>query len=333
MRAFQIETFGEPARLRHIPEPQPGPGEVRVAIAACGLNFADLLMLEGRYQERPETPFTLGMELAGTVEALGPGVTAPAVGTRVAICGGTGGLAEKGCFPAERCVALPPSMDFVQAAAFQIAYSTSHVGLSHRARLRPGETLVVLGAAGGVGLTAVEIGKRMCARVVACARGAEKLAVAREAGADHLIDTAETTDLRQALRDLGGADVLYDPVGGAQFKAAMRAMRPEGRILVIGFASGDIPQVPANLLLVKNLDLIGFYWGGYRAFRPSVQTESLAQLFAWFEDGRLAPHVSHELPLDRVEEALALLRERRSTGKVVVTIPAGEGAERAPRGD
>ncbi len=318
MRAFTVESPGAIPALRDMPTPKPAAGELCVAIGACGLNFADLLMVKGQYQDTPEAPFTLGMEVAGIVTDLGEGVTGPAIGTRVAVFGGQGGLAEAGCFPADRAVALPDSMSFEQAAAFQIAYGTSHVGLDHKARLQPGETLLVLGAAGGVGLTAVEIGKLMGARVIACARGADKLEVARQAGADHLID-ARTQDIREECRALGGVDVVYDPVGGDQFTAAFRACRPEARILTIGFASGEVPQIKANHLLVKNIDVLGLYWGGYLTFRPSVVTDSLATLFTWFEEGKLRPHVSHVLPLERAAEGLELLRSRKSTGKVVIT--------------
>jgi len=318
MRAYHIPAPDAAPSIHDIDAPIPGVGEVSLSIAACGLNFADLLMIKGEYQDTPEPPFTLGMEVAGVVEALGPDTSGPPVGTRVAVFGGQGGLAEQGCFPAERAVVLPESMGFTDAAAFQIAYGTSHVALAHSARLQPGETLLVLGAAGGVGLTAVEIGKLMGARVIACARGADKLEVARKAGADHLID-ASTEDIRAVCKELGGVDVVYDPVGGEQFRAAMRACNPEGRILSIGFASGDVPQIPANHLLVKNLSVMGLYWGGYLKFRPEVVTDSLRTLFKWYEEGRIKPHVSHVLPLDRVEEALELLRSRRSTGKVVVT--------------
>ncbi|MEI2805448.1 NADPH:quinone oxidoreductase family protein [Albidovulum sp.] len=319
MRAFTIERYGESPRLRERPVPEPGPGQVRVRIAACGLNFADLLMIEGKYQERPEPPVTLGMEAAGVVDALGPGVAGPAPGTRVAVFAGQGGLADYGCFPAGACLPIPGAMPFAHAAAFQVAYGTSHVALDHRARLAPGETLLVLGAAGGVGLTAVEIGRIMGARVIACARGADKLRVARDAGADHLIDS-DTADIRAEVRALGGADVVYDPVGGAQFEAAFRATNPGGRIIPIGFAGGTVPQIPANHLLVKNLTVIGLYWGGYLKLCPRVLADSLATLFAWYGEGRLRPHVSHELPLDRAGEALELLRSRQSTGKVVVTL-------------
>jgi len=318
MRAFHIADSDSPGALLEIDRPTPGHGQVRLRIEACGLNFADLLMLKRQYQDTPEPPFTLGMEVAGTVDALGPGVESPAPGTRVAVFGGHGGLAEWGCFDAARAVPLPDCMSVTDAAAFQIAYGTSHVALDHRARMQPGETLLVLGAAGGVGLTAVEIGKLMGATVIACARGADKLAVAADAGADHLVDAA-TQDIRAEVKALGGADVVYDPVGGAQWQAAFRACNPEARLLPIGFASGEVPQIPANHLLVKNLSILGLYWGGYLKFRPEVLTDSLRTLLDWYEQGRIKPHVSHILPLDRTEEGLALLRERRATGKVVIT--------------
>ncbi|WP_102226192.1 NADPH:quinone oxidoreductase family protein [Acidimangrovimonas sediminis] len=318
MRAFQVTELGKAPELADVAIPEPGPGELRLKVAACGLNFADMLMVTGKYQDTPPVPFVLGMEMAGTVEALGEGVTAPAVGTRVAAFGGRGGLAEHAVIEADRCVPLTDGMGFETAAAFPVAYGTSHVALDHRAHLLKGERLLVLGAAGGVGLTAVEIGKLMGAEVIACARGADKLAVARAAGADHLIDS-DTDDLRAVVKGLGGCDVVYDPVGGDLFMAALRATRPEGRLLSIGFASGTVPQIPANLLLVKNLTVIGFYWGGYRAFRPQVVTDSLTQLFRWHDEGRLHPHVSHVLPLERAAEGMELLRSRKSTGKVVIT--------------
>jgi NADPH2:quinone reductase len=322
MKAFHIAQTGAAAAIADIDIPQPAAGQVRIKIAACALNFADLLMEKGTYQDTPPAPFTLGMEVAGTIDAAGEGVDLP-IGARVAVFGGSGGLAEYGCFDANRVVALPDDIPFTDAASFLVAYGTSHVALDHRARLQPGETLLVLGAAGGVGLTAVEIGKLMGARVIACARGADKLAIAKQAGADHLIDTDETPDLRSALKDLGGVDVVYDPVGGEQFKAAFRACNPEARLLPIGFASGEVPQVPANHLLVKNLTVMGVYWGGYMGFKPQVITNSLQTLFDWYSAGRLRPHISHTLPLDRARDGLDLLRARKSTGKIVITIPHG----------
>ncbi|WP_425098904.1 NADPH:quinone oxidoreductase family protein [Tropicibacter sp. S64] len=319
MRALYLTSHDSPPTLTERPEPVPGRGEIRLRIASCGLNFADLLMLKGTYQDTPPLPFIMGMEVAGTVDALGDGVSGFAPGDRVAVYGGQGGLAETGCFSADRAVHLPDSMDFTTAAAFQIAYGTSHLALDHRARLQPGETLLVLGAAGGVGLTAVEIGKLMRARVVACARGADKLQVARQAGADHLIDAA-TQDIRAEMKALGGCDVVYDAVGGEQFTAAFRSCKPEGRILTIGFASGEVPQIKANHLLVKNLSVMGLYWGGYLAFKPKVLTDSLAQLLKWHAEGRLHPHVSHVLPLDQALDGMELMRSRKSTGKIVITL-------------
>lgn len=319
MRAFQVETIGEAPRLRDMDVPAPLRGQVRVRIMACGLNFADLLMVRGTYQERPALPFTLGMEMAGVVDALGAGVTELAVGQRVAVFAGMGGLADMGCFDARACTPLPDTMGFPEAAAFQIAYGTSHLALDHRARLQSGETLLVMGAAGGVGLTAVEIGKRMGARVIATARGADKLAVAKAAGADHVIDS-DAGGLREALKALGGVDVVYDAVGGPAFTEAMRATNPEGRLIPIGFASGEVPQIPANHLLVKNLSVIGLYWGGYLKFAPETLSRSMATLFDWYTAGGLHPHISHQIPLPRAQEALDLLRDRKSTGKIVVTM-------------
>jgi NADPH:quinone reductase len=318
MRHINIDRLGAAPHLVDGPAPRPGAGEVALRVRACGLNFADLLMIEGRYQERVEPPFIPGMEVAGEVLELGPGTDGPAPGTRVAAFSGHGGLAEITCVSADRCLVLPESVGFVEAAAFQVAYGTSHLALAHRAGLRPGETLLVLGAAGGVGLGAVEIGKLMGARVIACARGAGKLAVARAAGADHLIDS-EAGDLRTAVKALGGADVVYDPVGGTGFTEALRATRPGGRMLVIGFASGEVPRIPANLLLVKNITVMGFYWGGYLRFAPEALQASLGEVLRWLVDGRLRPHVSHVLPLERTAEGLDLLRQRKSTGKVVIT--------------
>ncbi|WP_170450824.1 NADPH:quinone oxidoreductase family protein [Ruegeria arenilitoris] len=318
MLAYQIQSAGEQAKLREIPVPAPAEGQIRVAIRACGLNFADLLMQKGTYQDTPAAPFTLGLEVAGVVDAIGAGVSHLKPGDRVAVYSGQGGLAQYGVFDADRAVLIPQSCSFEDAAAIQIAYGTSHMALDHRARLQPGETLLVTGAAGGVGLTAVEIGKLMGATVIAQARGADKLAVARAAGADHLIDADE--DLRERVLALGGADVVYDAIGGDVFKAAFRATNPEGRLLPIGFAGGEVPQIPANHLLVKNLTVIGFYIGGYLRFRPEVVRTSFETLFAWHAEGRIRPHISHTLPLSEVAQGIALLKERKSTGKVVITI-------------
>ena len=317
MRAFIVTDHAQPAHLDEVPVPAPAAGEVLLSIEACGLNFADLLMAKGTYQDTPKPPFALGMEVCGTVLAHGDGVSSPPIGARVAVFGGNGGLADQGVFPAALCREVPDVMTAPEAAGFQVAYGTSHLALTRRANLQPGETLLVLGAAGGVGLTAVEIGKAMGATVIAVARGPEKLAIAKAAGADHLIDAS--ADLTAEVKAVGGADVVYDPVGGDAFAAAVRATNREGRIIVIGFASGDLPEVRANHLLVKNITLIGFYWGGYLKFNPDALTDSMGELLDWYAEGRLKPHVSHVLPLSEANDALELLRSRKSTGKVVVT--------------
>ncbi|QJF52514.1 NADPH:quinone oxidoreductase family protein [Roseobacter ponti] len=319
MRAMQVTELGQPLTLEDIPEPQAAPGQVVVKVRTCGLNFGDLLIIKGTYQEKPQLPFTLGMELCGTVTAVGEGVTDLLTGQRVAAYCGFDALADYAAIPANVCVPVPDEMTDEHAAAFLIAYGTSHVALSYKAGLKPGERLLVLGASGGVGLTAVELGKLMGAEVVAVARGAEKLQVAKQAGADHLVNS-ETDDIREMVKALGGADVVYDPIGGDQFRAALRACNPEARLIPLGFASGEVPQIPANHLLVKNLTVIGFYWGGYTRVNPAVLTDSFRELIAWYVEGRIHPHVSHVLPLEEANDALDLLRTRKATGKVVVRI-------------
>lgn len=319
MQAWQVATLGAEFSLQEVLSMRPAHGEVCLQVKCCGLNFADLLMRDGKYQEKPALPYTPGMEVAGVVDALGPGVTGLAPGMRVLAFINSGGLAERVVVPADRLLVLPDTMPFADAAAFPIAYGTSHLALDHKARLQAGETLLVLGAAGGVGLTAVEIGKRMGARVVASARGAAKLDIAKAAGADQVIDS-DTPDLKTAFKALGGVDVVYDAVGGPAFDAALSACRPEGRLLAIGFASGQVPQVPANLLLVKNLSVMGLYWGGYQKFAPQVLRGSLETLLRWYGEGGLRPHISHILPFAELPQALALLRDRKSTGKVVVRV-------------
>ena len=286
MRAMRIVELGRPLEPAELAPPAPGPGEVLLRVHACGLNFADTLMAAGRYQEKPALPFSPGMEVCGTVETVGPGVEAPGVGTRVAAFVGHGGLAEMVVAPAARCVPAPAGMPDAEVAGFLVAYGTSHVALAWLARLRPGEVLLVLGASGGVGLTAVEIGALMGARVIAVARGAERLAIAGAAGAAHLLDAE--SDLRAGVKALGGADVVYDPVGGAAFEAALRATNPGARLLPLGFASGEVPQIPANLLLVKDLTVLGLNWSAHAARAPEVFRASMAALFAWYAAGAAA---------------------------------------------
>ncbi|MCY4305305.1 MAG: NADPH:quinone oxidoreductase family protein [Aestuariivita sp.] len=317
MLACRIKSIGKTPVIEQISIPSPGKNEVRLTVHACGLNFADLLMQRGLYQDTPKVPFTLGMEVAGEINAVGSLVTDLSVGDRVAVVGGHGGLAEQAVYNAQNVIKIPKQMTYEHAAAFQIAYGTSHVALSHRGNLKSGENLVVLGAAGGVGLTAVEIGKLIGANVIAIARGKDKLTIAERAGANHLIDT-DYENIRDAIKKLGGADIVYDPVGGTAFEAVFRACKPEARLLIIGFASGDIPKIPANHLLVKNISVLGFYWGGYLKFRPNVISKSMKQLITWYLDGQLNPHISHRFSLQKAVEGLKKLRDRKSTGKVLI---------------
>ena len=321
MRAMQVTALGQPLELREIDTPTPKADEVLVRIHTCGLNFGDTLIVKGTYQEKPQLPATIGMEMCGTVEAVGADVTHLKPGQRIAAYAGFGGLGEYAALPANICVPIPDEMSEIDAAAFLVAYGTSHVALDYKAHMQPGERLLVLGASGGVGLTAVELGKLMGAEVIACARGADKLKIASKAGADHLLDS-DTCDVRSDVKALGGADVVYDPVGGDLFDAALRACNPEARLLPLGFASGSVPQIPANYLLVKNLHVLGFYWGGYMRVNPKVLTDSFEVLFGWYAEGKLKPHVSQVLPLADANDGLDLLRTRKATGKVVIQVDA-----------
>ncbi|MEZ5825430.1 MAG: NADPH:quinone oxidoreductase family protein [Geminicoccaceae bacterium] len=323
MKAVICRELGdiEGLSVGEVDAPVPGRGEVRIAVSAAGLNFADLLMVKGRYQDKLEPPFTPGLEIAGRIDAVGEDVQDLAVGDRVLALVDGGGFAEMAIARALDVVPLPETIDDVTAAGFAIAYGTAHGALAWRASIRPGERLLVHGAAGGVGLTAVEVGKRMGAHVTATARGADKLAIAREHGADEVIDSA-SDDLVATLKGAhGGAgfDVVYDPVGGEVFDASLRAIAWEGRIIAIGFASGTVPQVPANILLVKNVAVSGFYWGSYRRKDPARLRDSLTTLLAWHGEGALRPLVSETFPLERAVDALDVIRSRRARGKVVLT--------------
>lgn len=324
MKALICTAWGGPDALTigELPSPIPGPGEILVAIRACGLNFADTLMIQGKYQERPDFPFSPGIEIAGEVLETGSGVDDFAPGDRVIALCGHGGLAERVVVASSHAVRQPESMDFVTAAGFAVVYGTAHVGLERRARLQPGEVLLVHGAAGGVGLAAVEVGKRMGATVVATAGSEEKLALAKAHGAQHAINYREESfrDGVKALTDGRGADVIFDPVGGEVFDQSIRCINWEGRILVIGFASGTIPELPVNLTLVKNMSVVGVYWGAYRKRNSAVLQQSWRQLLEWLAEGALSPHISATYPLAQTPTALASLMERRATGKVVVTI-------------
>ncbi|MFQ5774094.1 MAG: NADPH:quinone oxidoreductase family protein [Kiloniellaceae bacterium] len=323
MRAVLCREWGGPEVLRvaEVEPPAPGPGELRLAVHAAGVNFADLLMVAGRYQEKPPFPFSPGLEAAGTVEAVGPGVARVKPGERVLALTDRGAYAEGALVRETDVFPIPEAMDFVTAAGFAITYGTAHGALTWRAGLQAGEVLLVHGAAGGAGLAAVEVGKALGATVIATARGADRLAIARAHGADHLIDTAGE-DLRTRVKELTGgrgADVVFDPVGGDVFDASLRCVAWGARLLVIGFAAGRAAQIPANILLVKNVSALGFYWGSYRRRAPQLVRAEFAELFDWYAQGKLTPHVSHALDLARAAEALTLLKERKSTGKVVLT--------------
>ena len=298
----------------------PSAGQVHIRVRASGINFPDTLRIAGTYQSKVDPPFTPGMEVAGDVIACGEGVEGIAPGDRVFAIPGTGGYAEEVVTDAEWVTRMPGSMEYEVGAGFPITYGTSHLALKYRAQLQPGETLLVTGAAGGVGVTAVEIGKLLGARVIAAARGQDKLAITRELGADEVVDY-EAEDLRARVKELTdgrGADVIYDPVGGDVFDTCMRCINWEGRILVIGFAGGRIPEAKMNIVLVKNISLLGFAWSTYRTYKPDVFLESYAELLRWFEEGKLKNHISKTYPLADAVQALEDLTARKTTGKVVL---------------
>jgi NADPH2:quinone reductase len=305
--------------LEELESPVVKANHVKIAVHACGVNFADTLIIQGKYQTRPQPPFSPGMEISGEILECGEGVTGLTPGDRVMAVLSYGGYAQEVVAPADAVVALPGNIDFVTAAGFPVTYGTSHIALTQRASLKPGETLLVHGAGGGVGLTAVEIGKQLGATVIATAGGQAKLQQAANHGADYLIDYSKE-DIKEKVRALGGADVVYDPVGGDVFDASLRCINWEGRILAIGFASGRIPQVPANILLVKNCAVIGLHWGAYQQHNPKLMHESLQKLLIWFGEGKLKPLVSQTFPLAQASDALTALLERRTTGKVVLVL-------------
>jgi NADPH2:quinone reductase len=324
MKAIVCHELTGPAalRLEEVAEPRPGPGQVRLRVRACGVNFADSLITRGQYQRQPQPPFSPGFEVAGEVLELGAEVEGTTGGNRIIGMAGHGGYAEQVVVDARRTVPMPAAMSWEHGAAFPVVFGTSHVALWHRARLRAGETLVVHGASGGVGLTAVAIGKQLGATVIATASGLDKLEVARRHGADHLIDTS-AEDVRARIKDLTdgrGADVVYDPVGGELFAASLRSIAFEGRILVIGFAGGTVPQIPANHLLVKNVDVIGLNWPAYAELNPAVMTESFRILLQWYLGGAIQPYVSATYPLEQAAEALQHVVARKSTGKVIIAV-------------
>ncbi len=322
MKAIQCVEWGgaEKLRLAECAMPAPAAGEVRIRVEAAGVNFPDALIIQKKYQVQPPLPFVPGTEVAGTIDAVGEGVTRLAIGGRVVAFVGIGGFAEYVCAPQGQVAPLPPGVDVEVAAGFTLTYATSQHALAERAQLRAGETLLVLGAGGGVGLAAVELGKLAGARVIAAASSQEKLEAARRGGADELIDYSQG-DLREAVRSATGGrgvDVVYDPVGGSLTAAALRALAWRGRLLVVGFASGEIPQIPANLLLLKEISAIGVYWGEFAKRDPAGNRRLMAQLFDGLAHGRLRPQVSKVYPLAEAPMALQDLLARRAVGKLVV---------------
>ncbi len=322
MKALFCSEYGPLDRLavRDLPSPRPGPGQVVVAVKAAALNFPDALMVQGLYQVRPPLPFSPGAEVAGLVKEVGAGVQGLKAGDRVIGFPGTGGFAEECVVAAERIMPLPENMDFASGAALVLTYGTSLHALQDCGRLQPGETLLVLGAAGGVGAAAVEIGKAMGARVIAAASSEDKLALARRLGADETIDYA-TEDLRRrtlALTGEKGVDVVYDPVGGGYTEPALRALAWRGRLLVVGFAAGEIPKIPLNLALLKERQLLGVYWGDSVRHDPAGHLRNMRQLMAWYAEKKINPVVSERFPLARAQEAMQRLLDRRVMGKVVI---------------
>jgi NADPH:quinone reductase len=321
MRAVRCHELVGPAGLRidEVPPPTAGPGEVLIDVRAAGVNFPDVLITYGKYQFKPDPPFVPGGEIAGLVSAVGPGVAGFAPGDRVAATMLSGAFAERVAASATMTTKLPDAVSFETGAALLLTYATTMHALVDRARLRAGETLLVLGAAGGVGTAAIELGKCLGARVIAAASTPEKLAHCREHGADFVIDY-KSEDLKQRAKALsgGGVDVVYDPVGGDATEMALRTMAWGGRHLVIGFAAGSIPKVPANLLLLKSCDLVGVFWGAFAQRSPAENRAHVERVLGWVVEGRVRPHVDAVLPFQRSREALERLERRQVKGKLVL---------------
>ena len=323
MRAVVAERASEPEDLKlvDLPSPEPGPGEIRIDVKATALNFADTLIIAHKYQLRPEFPFSPGFEVAGLVSAVGAGVTDFKVGERVIATMDYGAYREQVIVEAFLAHPFPEAMDFVTAASFPVAYGTSYVGLLRRGALKAGETVLVHGAAGGVGLTAVEIAKAAGARVIATAGSDEKCAIAEAHGADETINYADGP-FRDRVKELTGGDganVIYDPVGGDVFDQSLRCIAWGGRLLIIGFAAGRIPEIPANLLLVKSIAAIGVFWSSHRRREPEALREDYRQLFDWWNEGKLSPLIGADFPLEQAGEAMRALLSRKVPGKIVLT--------------
>ena len=322
MRAWLCETLEGIGAMqwRDLPTPEPGAGQVRIAIHAASLNFPDLLIVEGKYQFKPPLPFVPGSEFAGTVEALGSGVQDLKIGQPVAAIAGTGGFATHACVDASRVLPLPPGFALEDAAAFAFTYGTSHHALMDRAALQPGETVLVLGAAGGVGTAALQIAKAAGARVIAAASTDEKCALCRTLGADATINYSRD-NVRDALKSLTGGqgpDVVYDPVGGELAEPVFRSIAWRGRYLVVGFALGSIPALPLNLPLLKGASVVGVFWGDFVRREPQASAAALAQLADWYAQGRIKPIIDRRLPMSELPQAYERMRSRQAQGKLLL---------------
>jgi NADPH2:quinone reductase len=324
VKALVCRQFGPPEALtvEELPSPEAAAGEVVVSVKAASLNFPDTLIIQDKYQIKPSLPFTPGSEMAGVVKEVGEGVTRLKPGERVLGVIGYGAFAQECVAPEARLVAIPSGMDFDTAAAFLLTYGTAHHALRHRARSRSGESLLVLGAAGGVGLAAVEIGKVLGLRVIACASSDEKLAVCREHGADETINY-DREDMRARIKEItvgNGVDLIYDAVGGVYTEAALRSSAWRARLLVIGFAAGEVPRIALNLPLLMERDIVGIHWGAWVPRAAEEFALAMQELGAWFREGRIRPYISRTYPLSQVSEAMRAMLERRVTGKVVFRV-------------
>ncbi len=322
MKAVLCKEYGPPESLviEDIASPTAGRGQVVVSVKACGVNFPDTLIIQGKYQFKPAMPFSPGSEVSGIVKEVGEGVDTVQVSDHVIAFTGWGGFAEEVVTEASKLITLPGDIDFVTAAAFTLVYGTAHHALKDRAQIKAGETLLVLGAAGGVGLASVELGKVMGARVIAAASSAEKLAVCKQHGADELINYT-TEDLRERIKALtggNGVDVIIDPLGGAYSEPALRSIAWKGRFLVIGFAAGDIPRIPLNLTLLKGCSIVGVFWGSFTEREPEHNQENLHELLSWLAQGKLKPHISETYPLEGAAQALNDVLNRKVKGKAVL---------------
>ncbi|MDG4721468.1 NADPH:quinone oxidoreductase family protein [Thalassospira aquimaris] len=326
MKAWICKAFGEEAVLTDWIDPVPGPDQVAIDVQSCGVNFADTLILIGKYQKRPDGPFSPGFEVSGTVRSIGANVKGITIGDRVMALPDWGGFAEQVVANAATVIPLPETVGYDQAAAFQIAYGTSWFGLKYRADVQSGDLVLVHGAAGGVGLTAVECAKLLGATVIATAGGADKCQIARNHGADYTIDY-KIENIRDRVREIAaslgkpaGVDVVYDPVGGDVFDQSLRCVAPGARILLIGFASGTVPQIPANILLVKNVTVIGFYFGAYLEQNPDIARQGMGELLGLLATGKITPMISATYPLSDAMIALEAIRNRTATGKLVINM-------------